>query len=251
QELHHARTIIVEEAKGFAANHEFGSAVANRVLSSHVIPDVYVFSTSLERKIDNGWDDLSQWRAYGNYGSGVALAFQFIGAGPPLPPGLAFGKVLYDETAKRHFVTQVLQLGFASSNTNLQAAIDATALELARFIPLMKHQAFAEEREIRFVFVPQETGGPEEKFYSRGSMVVPYVSLNEIYDRSGTPRHELPFWPLQLQRIAIGPSSSNLAINTLRLALAKSPLRTFHHFYGHAEGNVELLPSSIPYRELR
>jgi hypothetical protein len=133
--------------------------------------DAYIFCMSMD-KPNVGQDILSQWRAYGQDGRGVALTLDARELSRLIQnvPAMRINPVIYDSSVQQAFVDRVLTVGLASASTSPNA-VDATAAALVFATPLMKAAGFEEEGEWRLVFMPPAkrlgTLLPTIGFYSR------------------------------------------------------------------------------------
>lgn len=239
KELRHAKEILDEAISKTTADGEFASRVQEIIEREIAISNVYVFSMCFGRDVGFEWDQLSQWRAYGQNGRGVALGFKFPGIGPPMPPYLHLGEVWYDPTLHRQIVDFVLstvptyERGGYWTRDEL---IEFSASFLMRVAPLMKDRGFEEENELRITYRLPASDGPEVKFREREGVAIPYVSLNDIYKTARVvPPCRYGF--MEIETVAVGPSEDNdLWVQTLRLAAAQAGV------------TLSVEKSGIPYR---
>lgn len=133
-------------------------------------------------------DDLGQWRAYAADGHGYAICFDATRL--ETLANSYFCRVVYDrpsqlllvKTLVRRHVKLVDELEAAGMTkaAAVRGVGEALAIQLERVGPLLKHEAFAHEREWRlFVYShPDATTAPEFiETRVRGQLVVPYLKL--------------------------------------------------------------------------
>lgn len=124
-------------------------------------------------------DLLSQWRAYGQNGSGVAIGFKRTS----LPsserlPIITYGKkdsvslhqVIYNEKAQDQLIDSILAPAFEGAEIDDQAhwAMSTAASQLAGLASIFKNPAFAEENEWRIIHKPiimGKDGSQESKIH--------------------------------------------------------------------------------------
>jgi hypothetical protein len=217
--------------------------------------DAYIFCMSMD-KPTVGQDILSQWRAYGQDGRGVALTLDAGRLSRIIQnvPTLRINPVIYDNTTQITFVDRVLAAGLASASSN-PSAVDATAAALVFATPLMKAAGFEEEREWRLIFMPPPLNpAPTLQFHPRRDFLAPFFDLSHIWNRLRTqlleiaelratlptslPVVSLPLIPIQ--EVMIGPSGhQELSVRSFKKLLNQSN-----------RGGVTVGRSQIPYRSL-
>jgi DUF2971 family protein len=220
--------------------------------------DAYIFCMSMD-KPGTGLpqDILSQWRAYGQDGRGVALTLgtsqlaRMVGN----IPNLRINPVIYARSTQQLFVDGILDLGLAAHVHSDPFALDATIAALAFATPLMKASGFEEEHEWRLIFMPPPLDPPPAlQFHPRRDFLAPYLNLQYLWTdlrpqmvsiqalRNALPMHvpsiTLPL--LSIQEVMIGPSGHQ----TLNVRAFKKLLNQ-HHL-----GSVTVERSQIPYRSL-
>jgi hypothetical protein len=191
-------------------------------------------------------DLLSQWRAYGNPGSGYAIGFQSIGliaAGGRFDPlkKVKLRKVVYDETEQRCVVDRIVAhwaAGLPSDGLDEDGAADcsgALLLAVAYILPQLKHPMFREEREWRLLV--RLFGGAEPGriwFRQSGAGIMAYTRL-DLRITHGESRGKLP-----LREIAHAPANDS----TFRKDAVRELLRS----KGYPEEEVRVCGSTIPLR---
>lgn len=166
---------------------------------------------------ENG-DLLSQWRAYGGGASGYAIGFdpKLLKLADDAMHNWWLTKMHYDtETFLAHIVeiarSYAAHLKWAEANYGVAVAERAISLGLDFFTRLLinaavsiKHSAFAEEREWRFIHYSW-TGpslAPKPEFRVSGPLITPYIALT--FDQCGEP---IPPGGLPIKGVWCGPSS--------------------------------------------
>lgn len=118
------------------------------------------------------------------------------------------------------------------ANEQVPEAVNELAVSLLRVMALLKHSAFEEEQEWRYVFpvFANMPNPPELKFRAKLGTLVPYFEF-PLIGRDSTNS-------FQLREVILGPGSEdNLAINSTRAFLDSAGLK-----------EVKLSRSRIPYR---
>lgn len=114
--------------------------------------DAYIFCMSSSQQ-DAGapQDILSQWRAYGQDGRGIAITLDTSQLSRLVSnvPGLRINPVVYDAAAQQKFIDGILTTRLAASARSNPHALEATVSALAYCTPLMKAAGFKEENEWR------------------------------------------------------------------------------------------------------
>ena len=220
--------------------------------------DAYIFCMSMDKPgAGQPQDILSQWRAYGQDGRGVALTLatsqlaRMVGS----VPNLRINPVIYARSTQQLFVDGILDLGLAAHVRSDPFALDATLAALAFATPLMKAPGFEEEREWRLIFMPPLLNPrPRLQFHPRRDFLAPYLDLQYLWNhlrpqmvaiqalRASLPTHApsitLPL--LSIQEVMIGPSGHQ----TLNVRAFKKLLNQ------GALASVTVERSQIPYRSL-
>jgi len=147
-------------------------------------PDVYVVCFC-------GDDDLlSQWRGYGNRGSGYAIGFDTERL---VHPSCAFKlrKVLYHVEEQKQILNKILNavrnslfsrltevVNFESAKSLAEEHAVIFEDEVARYATFFKHKKFHEEKEWRLIYSPTENVYSNQiKFRSGRFGIVPYTEI--------------------------------------------------------------------------
>jgi hypothetical protein len=189
--------------------------------------DAFIFCLCEEK------DLLSQWRGYAEGGGGVAIEFKARSILPP-QQGLALQPVLYSGWAQREILETLLKV-FRKHLNKLDASGDPQKKRgllndacnaFAMTLPLVKNDAFREEKEWRLLKVTHRSL-QELRVSHRVSngLVVPYMRL-PLAD------------PLPIESIVVGPSAHQ--------DLLAEGIKDLLHRVGASSVKVEL--SSTPYR---
>ena len=159
-------------------------------------------------------DSLGQYRAYGPIAIGLDGDLRTLGTIPPLMSG----PVIYDAGHQQKAVSIAVHLLVAVFSYDKQhhpSVVNAysglMARQLVDLAPFLKHPAFADEREWRFVCV-DEAGSLSPKLRARGSLVVPYLDTRDMAGSSARP--------LPVRSLVVGPhKESGLLVRGLTEAL--------------------------------
>jgi hypothetical protein len=204
-------------------------------------------------------DLLSQWRAYGNGGSGYALGFHPADLTKDRPY-LQLRKVIYEEAKQNsilektfdEFIDLMRAVATLYSGAYLNSAIRHVASALSDFLReyvyCFKHPDFHEEREWRLVrrialsrTADEEVSIDNLSFRPSGGLVVPYVEqdvrieLPKINEEGSELR-------LPIGKIHCGPTlDPKLAETAIRLLLRKC----------HYPDTVEITSSTAPLVKMR
>lgn len=124
-------------------------------------------------------DLLSQWRAYGQNGSGIAIGFKSssLPSSEHLPiltagkkDSISLHQVVYDEKIQEQLIDSILAPAFEGEEINDQAhfAMSIAASQLTGLSSIFKNPAFSEEKEWRIIHKPMimgKDGSLESKIY--------------------------------------------------------------------------------------
>lgn len=185
---------------------------------------------------------LSQWRSYGENGTGVSIGFDPNGfafySGADMPPRefglMRLWKVFYDPEVQQHIVESALdlipQLNAADTN-EVKARKAADAIHF--FIPTFKAKDFEEEKERRLIFTPSPECPVKPAYRVRKGMLVPYYSLKALGQKVYNSTMNLP-----VNSITLGPSIwSKLNLESTNMLLQQMGYQ-----------NVSVSISDTPYR---
>ena len=162
-------------------------------------------------------DHLPQWRAYGKFGQGVSIGFQFTYSNWPVVNAIGIDvasslyKCLYKERDQNRLFKSIIdaQLKVLAKRRALASTAQETARKVTQCVdewadwmvtaftntfPYIKSPAFETEHEVRLV-LPRDKIGWERKFRISNGLLVPYVEVHEESAR------------LPISRVVIGPSS--------------------------------------------
>jgi hypothetical protein len=165
---------------------------------------------------------LSQWRGYGANGAGVSIQFDTYGFSPwtgaDCSHGLMrFWQVTYKEDTQRRILQAAIDYTWNSkqgSPTSEECA-KRTADAIQFFIPTFKNADFSEESEWRLVFTPNQQCSVRPRFRTRGTMLVPYYSLRDLFPVAQGTAPTLP-----ITNVTVGPNpSKGLNVDSVRMLL--------------------------------
>lgn len=230
-----------------AANEAYISEALNDDWPNYIAESIFVVSASEKP------DLLGQWRSYaGNDGFAVGFDLDSTGWRCPGPTRVStlhpldWRKVTYDPAEQRSLVEAHLHAyasGPAAAPSNWATRSDAwsqflpiTRARLSSLASLLKHPAFAEEQEVRYV---EGARGGNTHFRATGRGIIPYLELRAV---------ELIKWNdvllagdnttrLPIVEVVVGPGASLGACASLQRFLAS-----------HGYSDVKVSMSAIPLR---
>lgn len=183
-----------------------------------------------------GQDVLSAWRAYGRDGRGICLSYDsgqlvtYAKGGN----GLRLSQVIYDEFLQERIISEIIDHGYRafSQSNNQQEAASATVAALVFMMPVLKHKAFAEEHEWRFIFLPEDQDPTSSgiKFQVRQDLIVPYYTMQDALDPSTQPTRDPSTLRINLTphvaEIMVGPSGhQHLNLKSFEIIRGTATLR--------------------------
>ncbi|WP_420595306.1 DUF2971 domain-containing protein [Deinococcus sp.] len=245
QELKHSIKLIEVCIKDFTGglNHleKYVLDMTYFMLSDNSVRDA-VFVTCFS---ESG-DLLSQWRAYGENGSGYAIGVNSKHIGLYEDRKTTLKKVIYDPSIQKSLINnaihKILDLIRRSpelvSRKNIKGEPDIEEIcfffsqQLFNYSLYFKDESFKEENEWRAIsLIGLENGINSIKVRTSGSLLVPYIETNlNSFDKD--------FPCLPVREIVCGPTLvENLTEDSLYILLRKNYL-----------SHVEVLRSRIPYR---
>lgn len=185
---------------------------------------------------------LSQWRSYGENGTGVSIGFEQMGftryTGADLPVEeiglMRLWKVFYKRETKEKIIEQALDM---IPNLHMQADEEEKARKAADaihfFIPTFKNSDFEEEKERRLIFTPAPACNVDPRYRVARRMLVPFYSLKELGQSSDDTRVHLP-----VRSVTVGPSvQKKLNVESVQMLLSQN---------GYT--SVAVTASDTPYR---
>jgi hypothetical protein len=244
--------------------HDWAELVADRVKKRRfgIEPEYFVACFSEAR------DDLSQWRAYGSNGSGVALGLNTIRlAERTRQMDGEFLPVVYDsdrqvrllDTALNWAAIEMPHVVASSNQDQLEARIEAWNEaffgKIERFAPFMKDRAFAGEKEWRAVFRVVQLG--DIFFRPKKDHLVPYLPADLGVEANYTPEQlqwirdqklasyleldaQEPIRKLPITEVVVGPGDRDI--------ISYRSLRRYLWRNGYL--GLEMKFSEIPYRSM-
>ncbi|HVN58747.1 MAG TPA: DUF2971 domain-containing protein [Bacteroidales bacterium] len=188
---------------------------------------------------------LSQWRSYGENGTGVSIGFNPTGfqrfTGPDLSTEqyglMRLWKVYYDDQVKEKIVAQALELipeMHKGKSIELQAQKAAEAIHF--FLPTFKNKDFVDEDERRLIFTPSKNCSVKPLYRYRRQMLVPYFSLNSLVNQNNQ-NNQNPC-RLPIKSVMVGPSE--------RKQINKESIELLMHNNNYGDADIEV--SDTPYR---
>ncbi|MFH0843721.1 MAG: DUF2971 domain-containing protein [Bacteroidota bacterium] len=185
---------------------------------------------------------LSQWRGYGENGTGVSIGFESSGftrfTGPDMPADqfglMRLWQVYYDDDEKREIVEAALDLiPEIHMGDPEQMIAEQAAAAIHFFLPTFKNRDFQEESERRLIFTPSKNCIVPPKYRYRKQMLVPYYSLKSLMTAQNFTVDKLP-----VDDIIIGPG--------IRKDINRESIEMLLHHNGYIDVNVTV--SDTPYR---
>jgi len=188
QELSEGRQLLLKmlDGRGFPSNSpesRFREDFKSSLDVLQTTTDVFVFSLS-ERD-----DSLSQWRSYCRAGNGYAVGFDVEGLQAIAKSSWGYlSKCRYHTTEQEQLMQLVIDDALARLKEDLgkyseeeHARRNAIVFGLASFLlaaPMVKNQAFEEEREWRLLLPHIDVWTSVCRFRDGGKLLVPYVELS-------------------------------------------------------------------------
>lgn len=191
-ELRYSNSLLLEIVLARRADPNITPAEA--ILYEHAIRGL-----SVDVAPTSGWfvgcfsedgDDLSQWRAYGGGEGGYAIGFDMAALNAGAAQGQLFlGAVCYDQAIHKQIARSVVDATERFYSEGLLARPGAKAEEwadaflpvwanaLGYIAPVIKHPAFAPEREWRLIRRLQDQDVPRLKFRQRQSMLARHLPV--------------------------------------------------------------------------
>ena len=200
-----------------------------------IAPEVPIFVSSFSE----ARDQLSQWRGYCSGAYGFCIEFD--------PAQLEksserqrflLARCIYNEDKQKRLITEYIKQDIEPrlsviNDANLERNLMESVLQIFLILPILKHDAFSEEKEWRLIGT-LKAAGRRLKFRSGRTTVIPYYEfeLTAEKDSKGT---------LPVKSIIVGPTPNEAqALQAVRTLLKQKRM----------PDQVEVVPSRIPYREI-
>lgn len=202
--------------------------------------------------VDNG-DSLSQWRGYGNNGSGISIGFKSNSTFWDYQPLASLRKVIYDTDEQNRILKNILHTyltvpdweenksrKFISSKKIAKRCISS----FYEYITYFKNNSFKDEQEVRWVYKSDKNylkmaklKKPKKEFRISNNKIIPYLSSRNIPEsksKYGLKREKL----LPIVDIVVGPQKdADLVVCGIKELLKSKGYK-----------NVEVRKSLVPYR---
>jgi hypothetical protein len=255
-EMTQAKSLILSELNNRSSDAFFAQVLTEYDKRAPSL-DAYIFCMAMDKPAGPPQDILSQWRAYGQDGRGVAITLDAAHLARLVSnvPGLRINPVIYQSATQHRFVSKILDRGLVAYQNSDPNALEATTAALVFATPLMKAAGFEEEREWRLIFMPPQLQlQPQLEFHPRRDFLAPYFNLSYVWNAllpqmltigalRATLRNPVTMAvpPLiSIREIMIGPSGHQ-ALN----------LKSFAKLLVQAgRASVSIKQSEIPYRSL-
>lgn len=251
KELRYAADLLLAELEPHrlnAASPDFsGKAVLMERLFDGLRVDPAATSEWFVACLSEVRDDLSQWRGYGGGEGGYSIGFDCrhlahaaSGASAMLAP-VCYDESIHQEIAGRvasatvEFYLRGLVLRSANSEQDwADAFLAAWRDHVVYLAPVLKHPAFAVEREWRLLRRLRAVDRRDMRYRQRGSLLARHLPLH--LEHPLVPNSDL----MPLQEIVVGPSRHAqvgiVGVGDLLLT------------HGYAEGGVRVSASLIPFQ---
>ena len=246
KEYDHGVEIILETIKVYEASE---SKLKILKIVEENLESIYKSSRYIACFSNNG-DLLSQWRAYGNQGKGIALGFDTYNIND-FADGYVNGMYIeYREELQKNIIQEIIKI-ILDYFENIKDFLDWGKYDseflisnciiqfLEEFISAFKHPSFSEEKEFRLEYKIDKNINKEDNnkllFRSNGNLIIPFFKLKYIdkKDNLSITNRKLP-----LEKIIIGPS--------VDFKLNKLSIESFLSKNGY--NDVKIVQSTIPYR---
>ena len=175
---------------------------------------------------------LSQWRGYGENGTGVSIAFDPLGfarySGPDLPPEnlglMRLWEVFYKREVQENIVEKALELvPRINDQDSEEVKARKTADAIHFFIPTFKDSDFEGEKERRLIFTPARNCLVEPQYRVGKGMLVPYYSLKALGKCVYGSEQPLP-----ITGVTIGPGvRKDLNVESVKMLLEQNGYEKF------------------------
>jgi hypothetical protein len=158
-------------------------------------------------------DLLSQWRAYGRDGRGVAVGFDRERLLNAVTQPARLARVIYDDTQLIATLNTIIDHGVEAitkahfTKDEFDRYWGSVANFLIQHLMRFKNRAFQEEREWRLICLPRQD---VIRFRVNNSRVIPYL--------------EVRFSPEAISRIRLGPKYGRTDSRVIRNFVASTPL---------------------------
>ena len=187
---------------------------------------------------------LSQWRSYTTHGKGVSVAFSPKKlASLAIQQGCQIAKCIYAGKQQVELMEELLTLCLTSfrqdrldlekseSNIHLRFHnyLEGFRFEFLRVFAIVKHEAFAEEKEWRIIYADKTHLARPILYREGASMMVPYVKLGLTPEDESEPLFD---------HVILGPSR--------HVALS---FHALHGYLASKKACFMIYNSNIPYRE--
>lgn len=204
-------------------------------------------------------DLLSQWRAYGNYGKGISIGFEFSQLEESFDKDLNGTHIEYDEQIQIESIKEYIKL-IIEYYKNIEDDYDWGPYDFNNLVAKLiitffndvlysfKHPSFIDEREYRLILEIDNkmynSGDIDLKFRANDNFIIPYIVIKNSYTsylETKEPGENEPIFPIKklpIRKIIIGPS---LDFETVKMAIEQFLINK-----GYNEIVIE--KSNVPYR---
>lgn len=246
--------IIQESNSSFIENLRDSQRYKDFIEGQHTFGSVYItsftFDKSLQDSTSNNSNKLSMWRGYcpnGGYAIGLNIKFFYSKDNKfyrfKSKSSYYLAKCIYERDEQYNILKTIVDKSDAylrsiNDNNDIQKRTEEFFRTILFFAPILKHPAFKEEEEVRFVLFERLQNEPkfksehfncEYKYFLRKHFLVPYVEYENKSD-----------FKKNLSSIFVGPMSNQ--------DLAKQSVEMLLKTQGYPKTDI-VKASDIPYRE--
>ena len=233
-EIFYGRDLIRSVWRDFKRSKKESSAVEDVIDSmTSVLCEKWAFTTYLTC-FSKRQNDLSQWRAYSDSGTGYSLGFD---SARLIANAGAFHLLQVEYHLERQqerissFFRSLATIEEDLPDTSARYICECMEEVLLTFIVSFKNQAYSEEEEWRLVNLHSNgTLAPGLEFRATNGRIVPHVA---VAAREG----DKPLLPLV--SVTVGPGATRGAVKSMEQALTK---------FGYSADAVDVISSNIPFR---
>lgn len=173
-------------------------------------------------------DKLSQWRGFTTYGQGVCLSIDSVRLVERMQAyGWTFQHCRYNRISQLTWAESILsrmrrqaataRAGIDESNAErFDVVLQSNLSDLLQVAATLKDEAFADEREVRFIS-PMINGGDERIAYRLGKTAsIPYVEFRLVEGEDDLAIHEIMLGPSPTQELTLSHITKIVRQNRIR-----------------------------------
>ena len=235
---------LLKNKSKYAIFREVLMGVINK-LETNTFSNNYVCSFSLKE------DDLDQWRAYGDRGSGICIEFTRDKEKYSLFETfnfMRFCNVIYNDEIKYKILHSCIFTYYYyflhdkryGNKIDTEDYINSITLNLIRNYLVFKNKSFESEQEVRLVYEddPLEKKDFKNKYFRNSNgILVPYIKINDaLIHKDGKNIADIEKLPIS--KVIVGPTTNQ--------EITYQSIQEFLDFNGYQKNIVK--KSNIPYR---